>query len=264
MGYEEAVLAHYKTEASHSSLDKTSTMHDVYIKDKEVEFILAEIEKAVAQKGGGISLLEIGCGNGYLLSVLKEKFPEMKLSALEFTKELFDLATSRKLHGVNIIHGDCRQKNFADHEFDVVVCERVLINLLEPKDQVKALGNIRDSLKSGGQFVTVECFEEPLAELNVIRDEMKMSAILPAHHNLYLSENIVAAMRDFGFVEVVGSLPKNTLSTHFFVTRIIHEFFKPEGGKVKNTEFARFFDMALPPAIGNYSPLLFRTFVKKA
>ena len=54
----------------------------------------------------------------------------------------------------------------------------------------------------------------------------------------------------------------NYLSTHYFVSRVVHELVRPRDGSIRNTEFVKFLDSALPPAIGDYAPLRFLVFKK--
>ena len=46
----------------------------------------------------------------------------------------------------------------------------------------------------------------------------------------------------------------NFLSTHYFVTRVVHDLLRPEGGAVRNTHFAKFLSSVLPN-YGDYAPV---------
>ena len=263
MTYEQKILDHYRKEAAAIGLGKESTMHDEYIKDMEVKFILHVIDNYISYKVSQLNILDIGCGNGYLISLLSNKYKESKLWGLEFTEELYKLAESRKLENTTIQKGDCRVNNYKEKFFDIIISERVLINLLNPLDKLDSLRQIYSSLKEKGIYIMVEAFEEPLKILNKARSEMQLSDIKPAHHNEYLSEQTINSMKKIGFIEKECSIQRNFLSTHFFITRILHESLRPPEGTIKNTEFVKFFTKALQPAIGNYSPILFRVFEKK-
>ena len=56
-------------------------------------------------------------------------------------------------------------------QFDIIITERVLINLLSPKDQENALYNISKALVPGGSYLMIESFIEPLMKINKIRRE---------------------------------------------------------------------------------------------
>lgn len=264
MSYEAHILSHYKTEAERHGLSRLSTMQDEFIRDNEVRFIIGELRHSLERWAPDASVLELGCGNGYLLSVLETEFPAVRLHGLEYTPELLALAQSRGLARATLRQGDCRGKNFDPESFHAVLTERVLINLMDQADQLAAARQISAALVPGGVYIMVECFEEPMKNLNAARAELLLPPMPPAHHNLYLNEDFCQAMASFGLVEKRGHLPANTLSTHYFNARVLHELVRPENGAIRNTHFVKFFDQALPPAVGNYAPVLFRVFKKKA
>jgi len=140
----------------------------------------------------------------------------------------------------------------------------VLINLMYREDQLMAARRIAATLQCGGLFIMVECFTEPQENLNAARAELLLPPIPPAHHNFYLDEEFCAKLTELGLVEVEGHLPSNFLSTHYFNARVLHELLRPEGGAIRNTHFVKFFDAVAPPAVGNYSSILFRVFEKTA
>ena len=263
-GYEDKILEHYRKEAASKGLSKESTMHDEYIREHESRFILKEIDREYEKKEKPLKILEIGCGNGYLLSLLAERYSGCQFWGLEFTRELFELAKSRALKDTTIIEGDCSVRHFDEQSFDIVISERVLINILDNNDKIESLRQIYSALKVKGKYIMVESFNEPLSNLNKARKELAMEEIKPAYHNEYLDEGIIDLLKNSGFKEIEPALPANFLSTHYFLTRILHESVRPKQGQIKNTEFVKFFDEALLPAIGNYSPVLFRVFEKKS
>ena len=108
-----------------------------------------------------------------------------------------------------------------------------------------------------------ESFDESLVQLNLARREMKLEDISPKKHNLFLNENLVNYMRDrLSLSERSPVMDKNHLSSHFFVTRVTHQVIRPEGGKVKYSHVSRFFKASQENVFGNYSPILFREFIK--
>jgi hypothetical protein len=91
---------------------------------------------------------------------------------------------------------------------------------------------------------------------------MKLEALKESHQNKYLVEYQIEQFLKMGMKRKTATRPFNYLSSHFFITRVFHKSNRPEGGKVKYTHFAKFFTHALPPAIGNYSPIQFHVFQK--
>lgn len=266
MASEKLTLDHFKKVAQNSGLQANSTMEDPYIRESEVGFILEAIETYINRTGPGnqLSLLDVGCGNGYLLSVISERFPDLALYGVEFTPELYKLAQSRAIRHCSITNGDIRKADCFAAEFkvDIVITERVIINILKRKDQYLALRHIFKMMKLNGTYIMIESFTEPLVELQQARKEMCLGDIAESYQNKYLNEHVVTNLKKYGMQELRSKFPINYLSTHFYITRVVHKAIRPEGGKVKFSRFSNFFRMALPQGIGNYSPILFRVFEK--
>jgi len=260
--YDDLILGHYKKIAANFKDLSTSSMEDRYVRDKEIEFIQAELKRERSLRQKDLRVLDVGCGNGYTLSEIKKNFPAFKLFGVEFTPELLEIAISRNLTDVEIFHKDVRTADFFLEEVDVAITERGIINILHKKDQETAIINIAAKLKTGGLYIMIESFKEPLVELNLARDEMSLTPIAESYQNIYLNEYFVGRIKKYGLEEINPVMPSNYLSSHFFNSRIIHNAIRPEGGKVKHTRLVGFLDQAFPPAIGNYSPILFRVFRK--
>ncbi|HAZ12106.1 MAG: hypothetical protein A2X86_06355 [Bdellovibrionales bacterium GWA2_49_15] len=262
--YDKILFDHYQRVAKLNGLAGTCSMEDPYIRESETNFFLKEIDRFCAQNTGApLTLLDVGCGNGYLLNRIRERFPEIKLLGLEFVPELFELALSRAITNCTLALGDARELSFFPSNVDLIVTERSVINVMNRQDQLLLLQNIASTLRPDGLYIQVESYREPLDLLNQARREMVITdEIEESGHNLYLSENIIAPMAQMGLVEVEATYPPNYLSTHFYVSRVFHKAVLPKGGKVKYSLFAEFFREALPAAVGNFSPILFRVFKK--
>jgi len=259
---DQIILDHYKKVAKNQGLLGTSTIQDPVIRDAEVDFFTKSIQDFGEKRGDfKFSVLDVGCGNGILLSKIKEKFPTLELHGLEFSPDLLTLAKSRNLEGVNFFHGDARIAADFPKKFDVILSERSIINILEAGEQKKALYNIADSLVPSGMYFQSESYFEPLVNLNRARREMQLENIEPSKHNRFLREFNILALRDHKkLVETESVIPSNYLSTHFFVSRILHQLIRPEGGKVKYSHLVSFMAEGFGPGVGNYSPILFRSF----
>jgi hypothetical protein len=169
---------------------------------------------------------------------------------------------------VTIIAGDVRNSQFSPPgSADIVICQRVLINLLEHEDQKRALENIVAVLRagrpggSGGKCLFIEAFTRYLLKLNEAREEFELPPIPPAHHNLYLPDDFFLMPELHPFVRP-DIAPANFLSTHYYVTRVLHPVVTANKALKRNSEFVRFFSEALAPHVGDYSPLRLCSFEK--
>ena len=122
---DQIILDHYKKVASNHSTDLNCTIQDPRIREAEVHFIVKSVEDFIEssdKESKNLNVIDLGCGNGYLLSVLRERLPDINLFGIEFTPELFDIAKNRSLHNTKVIHGDIRHsindfKDNNEHEF---------------------------------------------------------------------------------------------------------------------------------------------------
>ena len=257
---EKKSLDHYKRIAANYGDKGTSTIKDQFIRNSEVNFIIKEIERFKNEAKRNPVVLDVGCGNGYVLSVLSEKFPDFEFHGVEFTKELFEIANARNLKNVTYYNGDCREKGFFTKKVDIIITERVLINIFNPNERVLALKNFYELLNKGGRYLLIESFVESWQNLNHARKEMVLDLIPQSPQNRYIDEELIQSMKEIGFSEIKGVFPPNYLSTYFYMTRIFHHLFRPQGGKKEGSEFVKFFNEVIGPSKGNYSPIQFRVF----
>jgi hypothetical protein len=159
------------------------------------------------------------------------------------------------------VPGDLREPDFlTPGSVDVLVCQRVIINLLDRADQTAAVDNLIRTVAPrgqgrGGRMLFIEAFETPLATLNVAREEFDMPPIPPAHHNLYLPDHFLErpGLAPLGAPE--GLPAPNFLSSHYYITRVMQPMLTRGKPLKRNSEFVRFFSRAVAPGVGDYSPV---------
>jgi ubiquinone/menaquinone biosynthesis C-methylase UbiE len=254
--YRDHVLDHYRQEAAAQGLSETSTMADITTREKEVSAVLTLVEHLA---GEDVRLLEIGCGNGLLLQTLRRRFPEAHLTGIDFSPDMVALAQKRDVERAQVAQGDVMALDFPDNSFDVIVGERVIINLMDRADQSKAFAELARVLKPGGHYVCVEAFADGLTSLNEAREELGLAPHAQAHHNLWFDEDAFRTEVDKHFEIIdpatLGTSPKlaqNFLSTHYFMSRVLYPALTRAELRY-NTHFVRFF--ADDPPRGNYAPI---------
>ena len=275
--YDLEIKKHYDKVAEADKDSSSSTMADLYIRENETKFIESQIEKFLQQKcknqasdGYAISLrendqftvLDVGCGNGYTLEKLTNTFPKLDFQGVELNDSLRRIAFNRfQDKKIQIANGDIRNKNtLPKAKVDILICQRVLINLLDENDQKLALNNLVNLVSSGGLLIFIECFKSGLNNLNSARKEFELEDLPPAHHNLYLSDEFFQHKS----LEEFDNTQKELFSTHYFVSRVLHEKFLIENKTnfIRNSHFVSFFSNAFPKNVGNYSPLKTLCFTK--
>lgn len=256
---DDRILDHYRQEATQHRLRPTSTMADEITREREVRAVVDWLRRLGAGSG---RLLEIGCGNAYLLSLIRDSFQDLELSGIDLSPDMVAIALERRLARCSIATGDVRSLPFPDEHFDFVVSERCLINVLDPDDQMTALHEVARVVRSGGHAILIEAFTDAAENLNAARDELGLPAIPMTHHNRWFDKGAFLGALDGSFDVInadtmngegeIQGLGPNFLSSHFFVSRVLYPAVTKRDVRY-NTEFVRFF-APLPPR-GNYSPI---------
>jgi ubiquinone/menaquinone biosynthesis C-methylase UbiE len=250
------VLEHYRREALEHDLSPSSTMLDQTTRELEVETVLSCIDH-LHRAGDADTLLEVGCGNGYLLEILRERFPGMRLCGVDYSPDMVSLASSRQLKECEVRREDVRSLSFLSASFDIVVSERCIINLLDESDQHQALRELHRVLKPGGHLVLIEAFTDGADNLNRARAELGLPENAIPPFNLWLEKPAFLALAETLFDEPARNVgaplpPRNFLSSHYFISRVLYPAVTRRE-VLYNTEFVRFFRF-LPPQ-GDYSPI---------
>lgn len=268
MANDDYILSHYANVAKQFGLSPLSSIEDQSIRDGETQFFKEAIQKIIkglSHLDRPIQILDVGCGNGITIELLSKSFPHIHFTGLEFCPELLDLCLQRKLpqDKINFIQGDMREnKFFKTNSFDIILSQRSLINILGKQKQVMALQNIAAALTEHGHYLLSESFYESWANLNHARAEFQMEEMPISKHNLFLTESRLQTLTKSKMCEYHHDLGRFFLSTHFYLTRVVHPLLRRPGDRGVAPHFVKFLSEAMGPNIGDYSPIQFRWFEK--
>ena len=236
--YDRVIKQHYQAVGDEHGLSPSSTMADEITRQTETDAIVKFVGACLQRRSADgastpATILDVGCGNGYTLQVLLGCYDNQRFVGLEKSDSLRSLAESRfaGTKNVEIRSGDIRDADFlARGSVDILICQRVIINLLDREDQLLALDNLVGVVASplagqrGGSLLFIEAFESSLTRLNEARSEFDLPPIPSAHHNLYLPDTFFDRSELQPFVAEGASAPPNFLSTHYYITRVLHAF----------------------------------------
>lgn len=98
--------------------------------------ILAEVK--------GETVLDVGCGTGYLVDWLKRRRPELALTGTDF---IIEEGTRTRHLDISFVEGPIEALPFADASFDTVICTHVLEHILDFRRALAELRRVtRDTL----------------------------------------------------------------------------------------------------------------------
>lgn len=247
---------HYREQAQLFGEDAASTMQDLTTRQREMEGIFQTLDWLGARNEAPRAIVDVGCGNGLLLSLLRQSHADIELTGLEYTPELRAIAQGRGIADCEIVKGDVRALPFADSRFDIAITERCIINILDRNEQEASLREMARIVRPGGYYICIEAFTDGLAQLNEAREQMGLPPNVTPHFNRWFDPDWFRAVieKRFDIVADPALPPPNFLSSHYFMSRVVYPA-TTTAPIVYNSHFTRFFGFLEP--IGNYSPIQF-------
>ena len=102
--------------------------------------------------------LEIGCGIGYTTKSLSKKFPNAKITAIDYDNEQIKTANMRhgKIKNINFMQGDASKLKFKNKSFDAVFEFNVLHHI---KNYEKAIKEVNRLLNENKGFYIMDISE---------------------------------------------------------------------------------------------------------
>jgi ubiquinone/menaquinone biosynthesis C-methylase UbiE len=164
---------------------------------------------------GNGAILDIGCGSGALAIKLSEKYPNAKITGIDYWGKEWDYAKKQceqnaGLEGVsdkiNFVQGTASKLPFEDQRFDVVVSNFTFHEVKDSKNKIDVIKEALRVVKTGGAFV----FHDLFFEEKIYGNQEKMLTELRA---LELSE---IAMEKTSGLEIIPRF----LRTSFMLGRI--------------------------------------------
>lgn len=128
----------------HSSMASTYSIEQPHYQTENtnrVEKIISDL----AEKTGGGSLLDIGCGTGFIIDIAKKYFD--KVAGIDLTQAMLD--EIKPAENVTVYIGDSEGMQFDDESFDVCTAYSFMHHLPEFEPTMSEVFRV---LRSGGYF----------------------------------------------------------------------------------------------------------------
>ena len=233
-------------------LDRRASTPDAYLVDLEMRTLAKYI-------GNGISVLDIGAGNGYTAHMIAQK-KELNIVGVDISAEIIASANKMQKKYVNRLKGTVQfevgnildegfLRHYGDNYFDIVLTKRTLINILSWEEQKKSIDKIWHLLKPGGQYIMMEATVQGHENINRIRKRFGMSKTPIRWHNKYLDEKKLLPYLNKKFEKVVS---KDFSSTYYIGSRVIQPLILKPLKKEPSYDFFLNWFFSYFPSCGNY------------
>ncbi len=207
-----------------AALGAAAGTNDLTAKQLEMEALRAFIKP-------GQSVLDAGCGNGATALYLAGQIP-LKIHGMDFSPEMIAAANAEleKRHfadsQVSFSVGNVKEAAALPERYDIVLTERVLINLGAWEEQREAIRGLVGLLKPGGKYLMCENFRDGLDNLNVLRERVGLPSVQSPWHNRYLQRDELATIDFAAKVEEV-----DFSSPYYFMSRVVNAWLAKEEGR---------------------------------
>jgi ubiquinone/menaquinone biosynthesis C-methylase UbiE len=174
------------TEFEHRGWQRVADKYDSTWASSTRQFILPLLDAAAV--GANMSLLDVGCGPGYVAAAAAERGAQPV--GLDFSSAMVAVA-GEKFHALEFSEGDAQDLPFADETFDRVVANFSLLHMADPE---LCFAEACRVLKPGGRFgftTWARKEENPFIQLvdDAIQAHADLKVDLPAGPQYYLFEN---------------------------------------------------------------------------
>lgn len=194
--------------------DKVESMYDKNLLGAEIDLICSKIHP-------GAKILDAGCGEGEGTLEYSELG---HVTAVDFSDTRLAKARERVKDAI-FQKVDFLGEYSLPSDFDIVVSQRFLINIMDWGLQKKVILDLMDRLKPGGKLLMLEGSEDGVWELNMLRETLGLPPIPVKWHNLFFKDDeLKKFITDSGF-KIVSEFG---LGEYFLLTRGARPYFDKE------------------------------------
>lgn len=142
------------------------------------------------------SVLDVGCGTGEILYMLKNIYPAISLYGIDISREMLKQAEDKGLCKVNLLLGDAENLPFENENFDLLVCTDSFHHYPNPQ---KAINEFYRVLENDGYLLLADFWKPfPIRQL--------MNLFLPFSSEgdvkIYSINQILNFLKNAGFQDV--------------------------------------------------------------
>lgn len=99
---------------------------------------LCDTISVLAEQYQNVRILDAGCGEGFVATLIRERLPDAEFLGIDFSEEALEVA-KRNVQYIDFLKADIYKLPFKQKCFDIVLCSEVLEHLEKPDDAVREL-----------------------------------------------------------------------------------------------------------------------------
>jgi SAM-dependent methyltransferase len=234
----EDIRDYWDKQIQEKGLETSATSFDFQLKNLEVYYI-SDFFRGFLSEGGKSDILDLGCGTGYLGVVLVQSHPDLNYLGVDYSHSAIVYANKRvddlKLKGnikfleANAVGIDKLDLGF----FDVVITERLLINLGSKENQIACVESIGNVLKPGGFWLMLEGTVEGWEKLNSFR---KLYGLYEIGNHWTQTKIIEREFIPYLYKKGYSVVKRQCFGMYYFLSRIVHPLaIRPEEPQYSDT-----------------------------
>jgi malonyl-CoA O-methyltransferase len=141
---------------------KTTFNYEVGIFSDTIDENDGRFQEVISFSGdlNGKKVIDVGCGKGRFLRIIKSKFPNAKLYGIDISEEMLSFCPD----GTETICGSILDIRFPDAYFDCVLCVEALEHAIRVESAIKEMVRI---LKPGGKILIIDKNIKKLGQLKL-------------------------------------------------------------------------------------------------
>jgi len=166
-----------------------------------------------AIEDNNISILEVGCGAGYVVNLLNEALVNTNVSGLDISGEAIQIA-QKNFPKLDFSVGDIADNNLLmEKKYEVVILNQLLWYILKPLDQV--IRNVQGILKVNGRLLISQAFFKEYQEYgrDILIGMEGLEAYMSAKHSESFELEDIQYDQSEGLVHDDGLLIYRSLKT---------------------------------------------------
>jgi len=193
---------------------------------RDNEFRKLEIEYLKKYLEGKEKVLDLACGNGYCTvyfsqwakEIIGADYSEALIEAAKKLVKNFPDKDVQIKDNIKFEVASALELPYPDKYFDVVVAQRLLVNLPDEELQKKAVKEIYRVLKPEGIYIFSEATFQGHDNINHIRSMFGLSDMERHWHNLYIDEEKFTPFLNKYF----DLIENNRFGFYHFISKVVH------------------------------------------